>query len=74
MMAHTIAGTAALFDEDIQNHRGTIGAQFISYDRYGKMTIRAGSAAATSPAGRRKKPTTSPIPVPICSARSCTRT
>ena len=38
MMAHTIAGTAAMFDEDIQNHLGTIGAQYMSYDRYGKTS------------------------------------
>ena len=36
MMTHSIAGTWALFDEDITPHMGTIGAQFMSYDRYAK--------------------------------------
>ena len=34
MMTHHIAGTWALFDEDITPHMGTVGAQFMSYDRY----------------------------------------
>ena len=46
MMAHTIAGIAAIFDEDIQNHLGTIGAQFMSYDRYGK-TRQQGAFGST---------------------------
>ena len=41
MMSHTIASTAAIFDEDLENHRGTIGAQFMSYDRYGKTSHKA---------------------------------
>src|SRR3981189_3589243 len=36
MMCHYSSGTWALFDEDVQNHLGTTGAQFMSYDRYGK--------------------------------------
>jgi choline dehydrogenase-like flavoprotein len=36
MMTHHIAGTWALFDHDITPHMGTIGAQFMSYDRYAK--------------------------------------
>jgi choline dehydrogenase-like flavoprotein len=40
MTVHSIAGTAAMFDEDIQNHLGTIGAQFMSYDRYGKTSYK----------------------------------
>ena len=40
MTSHTIAGIAALFDEDLQNHLGTIGAQFMSYDRYGKTSYK----------------------------------
>ena len=36
MMTHHIAGTWALFDEDITPHMGTVGAQFMSYDRYAK--------------------------------------
>src|SRR5438067_3150896 len=40
MMAHFASGTWALFDEDLQNHLGTIGAQFMSYDRYGKTSYK----------------------------------
>ncbi len=40
MMAHSIAGINAIFDEDIQNHLGTIGAQFMSYDRYKKTSYK----------------------------------
>ena len=39
MMTHSIAGTWALFDEDITPHMGTIGAQFMSYDRYAKTEL-----------------------------------
>ena len=38
MMTHHIAGTWALFDEDITPHMGTVGAQFMSYDRYPKTS------------------------------------
>jgi choline dehydrogenase-like flavoprotein len=38
MMTHHIAGTWALFDEDIQPHMGTVAAQFLSYDRYNKTS------------------------------------
>src|ERR1700704_148604 len=38
MMTHSIAGINAIFDEDIENHLGTIGAQYMSYDRYGKTS------------------------------------
>ena len=57
MMCHFASGTWALFDEDMQNHMGTVGAQFMSYDRYGKTShkdafgssfIVAGSAMKTS--------------------------
>src|SRR5205807_10470092 len=60
MMCHFASGTWALFDEDIQNHLGTTGAQFMSYDRYGKTShkaafgstfIVAGSALKTSDLG-----------------------
>ena len=46
MTVHSIAGINAIFDEDIQNHLGTIGAQFMSYDRYGK-TSYAGAFGST---------------------------
>ena len=60
MMAHFSSGTWAMFDEDVQNHMGTAGAQFMSYERYGKtshkgafgsMFIAAGSAMKTSDIG-----------------------
>ena len=38
MMTHHIAGTWALFDEDITPHMGTVGAQLMSYDRYPKTS------------------------------------
>lgn len=38
MMVHSIAPTWALFDEDITPHMGTIGVQFMSYDRYDKKS------------------------------------
>jgi choline dehydrogenase-like flavoprotein len=60
MMCHFASGTWALFDGDMQNHMGTTGAQFMSYDRYGKTAhkgafgstfIVAGSALKTSDLG-----------------------
>ena len=60
MMCHFASGTWALFDEDVQNHLGTTGAQFMSYDRYPKTShkgafgstfIVAGSALKTSDLG-----------------------
>jgi choline dehydrogenase-like flavoprotein len=60
MMAHFSSGTWALFDEDVQNYRGTTGAQFMSYDRYDKTSqkgalgssfIVVGSALKTSDLG-----------------------
>jgi len=62
MMAHFASGTFALFDEDIENHMGTIGGQYFSYDRYDKLThkdkgafgstfIVAGAAQKTSDLG-----------------------
>jgi choline dehydrogenase-like flavoprotein len=60
MMAHFNSGTWAMFDEDVQNHMGTTGAQFMSYERYPKTShkgafgssfITAGSALKTSDLG-----------------------
>jgi choline dehydrogenase-like flavoprotein len=60
MMCHFASGTWALFDEDVQPHMGTMGSQFMSYDRYGKTShkgafgstfIVAGSALKTSGLG-----------------------
>jgi len=60
MMAHFASGTFALFDEDVENHMGTTGAQYMSYDRYDKQShkgtfgstyISAGNAQKTSDLG-----------------------
>src|SRR5262249_6851867 len=60
MTAHFSSGTNAIFDEDVQNHMGTTGVQFMSYDRYGKTShkgafgstfIVCGSALKTSGLG-----------------------
>ena len=51
MMSHTIAGTWALFDEDLQNHKGTIGAQFMSYERYGKTSQKSAFGSSYITAG-----------------------
>jgi choline dehydrogenase-like flavoprotein len=62
MMAHFASGTFAMFDEDIENHMGTIGGQYFSYDRYDKLAhkdkgafgstfIVAGAAQKTSDLG-----------------------
>ncbi len=47
MMTHHIAGTWALFDEDITPHMGTVGAQFMSYDRYAKTQLSRARSAST---------------------------
>jgi choline dehydrogenase-like flavoprotein len=60
MMTHYSSGTWALFDENVENHMGTTGAQYMSYDRYGKTShkgafgssfIVAGTAMKTSDLG-----------------------
>ncbi len=33
IMTHFTASTNALFDDDLENYRGTIGGQFMSYER-----------------------------------------
>jgi choline dehydrogenase-like flavoprotein len=38
MMAHHVASTWALFDEDVQNHMGTIAVQYMSYEHYPKTS------------------------------------
>jgi choline dehydrogenase-like flavoprotein len=57
IMTHLSSGTLAIFDEDVQNHMGTTGAQYMSYERYDKTAhkgafgstfIVAGSAIKTS--------------------------
>ncbi len=60
IMTHFASGTWAIFDENVENHMGTTGAQYMSYDRYGKTShkgafgssfIVAGSALKTSDLG-----------------------
>src|SRR5262249_12486223 len=60
MMAHYASGTWALFDDDVEPHMGTVGAQFMSYDRYDKTSkknafgstfIVVGTALKTSDLG-----------------------
>jgi choline dehydrogenase-like flavoprotein len=60
IMTHFGSGTNAMFDEDVENHMGTTGAQYMSYERYGKTAhkgafgstfIVAGSAVKVSGLG-----------------------
>jgi choline dehydrogenase-like flavoprotein len=60
IQTHFISGTFAIFDEDVENHMGTTGAQYFSYDRYGKTAhkgvfgssfIVAGTALKTNDLG-----------------------
>src|SRR5215467_2653667 len=46
LMTHFASGTNAMFDEDVQSVMGTIGAQYMSYDRYGK-TAHKGAFGST---------------------------
>jgi len=46
LMTHFASGTNAMFSEDVENHMGTIGAQFMSYERYGK-TAHKGAFGST---------------------------
>src|SRR5258705_1352779 len=60
MMTHFSSGTLAIFDDNVENHMGTTGAQYMSYERYGKTAhkgafgssfIVAGTALKTSDLG-----------------------
>jgi len=42
MMSHHVANTWAMFDDDVENHMGTVGVQYMSYERYPK-TSHAGA-------------------------------
>jgi choline dehydrogenase-like flavoprotein len=55
MMTHHIAGTWALFDEDITPHMGTVGAQFMSYDRYAKTSYPGAFGSSFITAGTSHK-------------------
>jgi choline dehydrogenase-like flavoprotein len=41
LMTHFASGTNAMFDEDVENHMGTLGAQYMSYERYGKTAHKS---------------------------------
>jgi choline dehydrogenase-like flavoprotein len=55
MMTHSVAGTWALFDEDITPYMGTVGAQFMSYDRYNKTSYQGTFGSAFIVAGAAMK-------------------
>src|SRR5262249_559910 len=55
LMAHFASGTWALFDEDLQNHMGTTGSQFMSYDRYGKTSQKGAFGSSFIVAGSAQK-------------------
>ena len=38
MMSHHVASTWGMFDEDVQNHMGTIAVQYMSYEHYPKAS------------------------------------
>jgi choline dehydrogenase-like flavoprotein len=38
MMSHHVASTWGIFDQDTQNHMGTIAVQYMSYERYPKTS------------------------------------
>jgi choline dehydrogenase-like flavoprotein len=38
MMSHHVASTWAMFDENVQNHMGTIAVQYMSYQHYPKTS------------------------------------
>jgi choline dehydrogenase-like flavoprotein len=46
IMTHFASGTNAMFDEDVETAMGTIGAQYMSYERYGK-TAHKGAFGST---------------------------
>jgi choline dehydrogenase-like flavoprotein len=46
IMTHFTASTNAMFDDDLENYKGTIGGQFMSYERYGK-TAHKGAFGST---------------------------
>jgi choline dehydrogenase-like flavoprotein len=51
MMTHFASGTSAIFDEDVENHMGTTGAQYMSYDRYDKTSHKEGFGSSFIVAG-----------------------
>jgi choline dehydrogenase-like flavoprotein len=56
MMTHFASGTNAMFDDDVENHMGTTGAQFMSYERYGKTAHKGAFGSTFIVAGAAVKP------------------
>ncbi len=55
IMTHFASGTNAIFDEDVESHMGTTGAQFMSYERYGKTSHRGAFGSTFITAGSASK-------------------
>jgi len=75
MMTHFASGTLAIFDEDVENHMGTTGAQYMSYDRYSKTSHQEGFGSSFIVAGFALKTNdlaALPMPVSTCSVPTCT--
>jgi choline dehydrogenase-like flavoprotein len=51
MMSHHVASTWAMFDEDVQNHMGTIAVQYMSYQHYPKTSHKEGFGSSFITAG-----------------------
>ena len=56
LMAHAGGSVAAIFDEDIQNHMGSNGYQFVSYDRHPKTTRKGAFGSTFWNTGAAQKP------------------
>ena len=56
MMTHYASGTWAIFDENVENHMGTTGAQYMSYDRYAKTSHKGGFGSSFIVTGSALKP------------------
>jgi choline dehydrogenase-like flavoprotein len=56
-MAHAGVGLSALFDADLQNHMGSFGYQFVSYDRHPKTTRKEAFGSTFWNTGAASKPT-----------------
>jgi choline dehydrogenase-like flavoprotein len=55
--AHAGATVSALFDEDLENHMGSFGYQFVSYDRHPKTTRKGAFGSTFWNTGAAQKPT-----------------
>ena len=59
-MAHAGATVSAIFDEDLQNHLGSFGYQFVSYDRHPKTSRKGAFGSTFWNTGAAQKPTDAP--------------